>query len=244
MREDDRGAQIPHIPPGAPPLEHHLDRGTLVGCLGIVCVLALPAILFLPVETWGLPPWALRLVPLVAIGLALLGATLLLRVPPAAPPRSRDPLHPLTGRGASPVQDRPAGPRNRAALLAVWLLLALCVGGYLVVSFPARDAGALPGTLLASAAGAALLIYGALAAARRMPLPAWRWVRVPISGGLAPQALPSAAAGALAVAWALIVAAGEGYAWAPLGVGALIVGGALAGPTARRLAAREGDVRR
>ena len=238
MRDDDPHAPGAPLAPGAPPLEHHLDRGTLIGCLGILCVLALPAILFLPVETWHLPPWALRLVPLVAIGLALIGAALIVRVPSAAPLRSRDPLHPLTGRGAPPLQERPADPRNRAALLAVWLLLALCLGGYLVVSFVARDAGALPGTLLASAGGTALVVYGTLAAARRLPLPAWRWVREPIAGGLAPQALPPAAAGALAVAWALIVAAGEGYAWAPLGVGVLIAGGALTGPAARRLAAR------
>lgn len=237
MADDDRDAPLA---PGAPPLEPHLDRGTLIGCLGILCVLALPAILFLPVETWHLPPWGLRLVPLVAISLALIGAVLLAHVPPSAPVRSRDPMRPLTGRGASPLQERPAEPRNRTALLAVWLLLALCLCGYLLVSFVARDAGTLPGTLLASAAGTALVIYGALAAARRLPLPAWRWVRVPISGGLAPQALPPAAAGALSVAWALIVAAGEGYAWAPLGVGVLIVGGALAGPAARRLSARDG----
>lgn len=237
MADDDRDAPLA---PGAPPLEHRLDRATLIGCLGILCVLALPAILFLPVETWHLPPWALRLVPLVAIGLALIGAMLLARVPAAAPARSRDPLRPLTGRGTSPLQERPAEPRNRTALLAVWLLLALCLCGYLVVSFVARDAGALPGSLLATAAGTALVVYAALAAARRLPLPAWRWVRVPIAGGLSPQVLPPAAVGALSVAWALVVAAGEGYGWAPLGVGALIVGGALVGPAARRLSARDG----
>src|SRR5262249_60793067 len=65
---------------GAPPLPNRFNRGTLAGCLGIVCVLALPAILFLPIETWGLPEWTLRLVPLPAMGCALGGAALLLRV--------------------------------------------------------------------------------------------------------------------------------------------------------------------
>jgi hypothetical protein len=230
MRNDDRGA---------PPLEHHLDRGTIIGCLGLPCVLALPAILFLPVETWHLPTWALRLVPLVAIGCALVGAILLVRVPSAAPARSQDPLHPLTSRGSAPVQDLPAAFRNRVTLAAAALLLALCVLGYVLVSFGIYPATTLSGTLLTAAAGAALLVSGVLAAAGQLPVPAWRWVRLPIAAGLAPQALPTAAAGALALAWALIVAAGEGYAWAPLGVGALILGGALAGPAARRLASRQ-----
>jgi hypothetical protein len=53
--------------------------GALVGCLGILCVLAMPALLFLPVETWGAPTWIILLAPLVAFGIVALGGWLLWR---------------------------------------------------------------------------------------------------------------------------------------------------------------------
>jgi hypothetical protein len=242
MRSADEPEARPARQPslGEPPLPNRFDRGTLTGCLGIVCVMALPAILFLPVETWGLPEWALRLVPLVAVGFALAGAALLSRVPTAATGRSSDPRRPLTGAGRPPLMERPAGEENRAALLIAWALVVVCVIGYLSVSFARRPAGVVAGTLLASAAGGTLVVYGALALARRLPAPAWRWVRTPISGAGSAQSLPFAAAGVIALAWALFVAAGEGYAWAPLGVGVLILGGALIGPLAQRLSPPRG----
>jgi len=39
----------------------------------------------------------------------------------------------------------------------------------------------------------------------------------------------------VSVLWALFVAASHGYFWAPLGVGAIILAGAIASPIARRL---------
>lgn len=225
----------PPMAPGQPPLPNRFDRATFTGCLGIACVLALPAILFLPVETWGLPEWAQRLVPLVGVAFALAGAALLSRVPAAAAGRSTDPRRPLTGAGRPPLVERPAREENRAALLIAWALVVVCVIGYLSVSFARRPAGVVVGTLLASVAGGALVVYGALALARRLPAPAWHWVRTPVSGAGSAQCLPFGTAGVVALAWALFVAAGEGYAWAPLGVGVLILGGALIGPLTQRL---------
>lgn len=240
MRQYDEPETGPPQQPalGEPPLPNRFDRGTVTGCLGIACVLALPAILFLPVETWGLPEWVLRLVPLVAVGFALAGAALISRVPTAAAGRSADPRRPLTGSGRPPLMERPAEEENRAALLIAWALVVVCVIGYLSVSFARRPAGIVAGTLLASAAGGALVIYAALALARRLPTPAWRWVRTPISGLGSAQSLPFAATGVIALTWSLFVAAGEGYIWAPLGVGALILGGALIGPLTQRLPPR------
>ncbi|MFI5273344.1 MAG: hypothetical protein ACHQ4H_09975, partial [Ktedonobacterales bacterium] len=110
---DDEGDRsryaVPDQPQDVPPLPNRFDGGTALGCLGIVCVLALPAILFLPVEDWHLPTWALRLVPLLALGIALVGVWLLARMPPARLPRSSDPRYPLTEAGRAPVVEQPAG---------------------------------------------------------------------------------------------------------------------------------------
>ena len=42
--------------------------GTIIGCLGILCVFAMPALLFLPVDAWGAPTWVILLAPLLALG--------------------------------------------------------------------------------------------------------------------------------------------------------------------------------
>src|SRR5579864_6260606 len=83
----------------AAPLTHHLDRGTLAGCLGILLVLSLPALLFLPLESWHLPLWLGRLLPLVVVGAVVLGVWLIFQVPSHAPARSYDPRYPLTRGG-------------------------------------------------------------------------------------------------------------------------------------------------
>ncbi|MGZ3680386.1 MAG: hypothetical protein ACXWQR_17800 [Ktedonobacterales bacterium] len=213
----------------------HLDRGTLTGCLGILCVLALPMLLFLPVESWNLPLWLLRLVPLVAVGMAALGTWLLTRVPASPAARSSDPLHPLTSEGFPPVIEQPARHANRVGLIIACVLILIGVLGYILTTFGASDIAVFTGTLLASAAGAVLLLYGVLAARCRLAVPAWRWIRVPIQEGLVHQVLPLTLIGLVALVWALFIAEEQGYIWAPIGIGVLILGSALLGPVTQRL---------
>lgn len=234
MNEFDRPTESTPYDPSAP-LPNRFTRATLIGCLGILCVLTLPALLFIPVEQLSLPAWLARLVPLVGVGAAALGSWLLGRVPADAGPRVRDPLHPLTGSGRPPVVERPATTANRISLAVVVTLAVCCAVGYCVVTFSVKDRGLLSGTVLTSVAGAALLVVSLLAVVQRAPVPAWRWVRLPLGGGPSYQALPPGLIGFIALAWALLLAAGAGYVWAPLGVGALILGGALAGPALQRM---------
>lgn len=220
---------------GEPPLQTRLDRGTLTGCVGILCVLALPVLLFLPVESWHLPLWLLRLVPLIAVGMMSLGAGMLTRVPVSPAARSSDPLHPLTSEGFSPVIEQPARRANRIGLIIACILVLIGASGYTLTTFSVTGDATFTGTLLAMGAGGALLLYGVLAARRRLAVPAWRWIRIPIQGGLVFQVLPLTLFGLVALVWALFIAASQGYIWAPVGIGALILGGALTGPLMQRL---------
>jgi hypothetical protein len=240
MRRGDDDTDVTGVVSDAP-LPNRLGKGTLVGCLGIACVLALPALLLLPVETWQLPPWTVHLIPLLAVALAIGGAWLLAQVPAGMPVRSTDPLHPLTGDGRLPVEEHPARAENRAGLLAALLLGLIALAGYLAVSFGNGRRDTLIGTVLASCTGCVFIAYALLAFIRRLPVPAWRWLRLPIDGGPVIQALPLGLAGVIALAWALFVAAGEGYGWAPLGVGGLILGAVLVGPILQRLALTRGN---
>jgi|GEM_PF-1145511 hypothetical protein len=218
------------------PLSHHLDRGTLAGCFGILLVLSLPALLFLPLERWHLPLWLGRLLPLFVVCAVVLGVWLLFQVPSSrAPARSYDPRYPLTRGGRLPLEERPASMRNRLVLLLGLVLVACAVTSYLLVSFTTTERGFAIGTLLAGIAGGGLLIGGALAALHRIPVPAWRWVRTPIQGGPAFQALPLALIGLVTLAWSLFAAVAAGYAWAPPAIGLLILAGVLAGPVLQRL---------
>ncbi|HEX6122946.1 MAG TPA: hypothetical protein VFY89_07290, partial [Ktedonobacterales bacterium] len=110
-------------PPDAP-LPNRFTRGTLLGCFGILFVLAMPALLLLPLERWSPPLWLQLLVPLAAFAAAAFGAWMLARVPAATPMRSRDPRQPLTGAGVPPLIERPARPANRLMAALVALLLA------------------------------------------------------------------------------------------------------------------------
>lgn len=220
---------------GEQPLQPHLDRGTLTGCLGILCVLALPVLLFLPVESWHLPLWLLRLVPLAAVGMAALGTWLLTRVPASPAARSSDPLHPLTSEGFAPLIEQPAQRANRVGLIIACILILIGALGYVLTTFGATDIFIFAGTLLASAVGAALLLYGVLAARRRLAVPAWRWIRIPIQDGVVYQVLPLTLIGLVALVWALFIAEEQGYIWAPVGIGVLILGSALLGPVTQRL---------
>lgn len=221
------------------PLPNRFTRGTLTGCLGILCVLALPALLFVPVEAFHLPEWVQRLIPLTGVAAAVLGAWLLSRVPPANGPRMGEPDRPLTRAGRPPVLERPATRANRYALASAVALVVCCVAGYALVSLADKPGGAvLAGTLVTYVAGAALIGMSLFAAVHRMPAPAWRWERVRVQRTIGTQAVPFACAGVVAVVWALFVAAGQGYFWAPLGVGAMILAGALTGPVLQRLPER------
>lgn len=222
----------------AGPLPNRVTRGTLVGCLGILCVLALPALLFVPFESFHLPGWVLRLIPLVGVAVVVAGAWLLARVPSAAAPPNR-PEWPRTRAGRAPLLERPATGANRASLAIALALTLCCVAGYLIVSAAgAADLVVLAGTLIAYLAGLALLVLAVLALANRVPAPAWRWERREAQRRLGPQAIPFACVAVVAVVWALFVASAQGYFWAPLGVGAMILAGALAGPILQRLPPR------
>lgn len=236
---DSNGFQSDEEFRGAAPLPNRFTRGTLMGCFGILCVLALPALLFIPVESLRLPVWVQRLVPLVGVAMAVIGAWLLSRVPSTNTQRTSDPAYPLTRAGRTPVLERPAAGANRLALALALALCACCAGGYMLVSvMGTSDAAILAGTLITYLAGLLLLGLSILAVSLRLPTPAWHWERVAVQRNLAPQAVPFACVGFIAVAWALFIASGQGYFWAPVGVGALILAGVLAGPILQRLPQR------
>ncbi|WIG57339.1 MAG: hypothetical protein OJF49_000083 [Ktedonobacterales bacterium] len=228
------------ISPGEDSARNRLDRGTGIGYLGLLCVLFALGLFFLPLEQWDIPLWVQQLVPVCAVGLLLVGAALLMRVPSSMPERSFDPLRPLTGRGYVPIQERPATWANRLGVAVIFVLILCCIWGYLLVSFGKGIGTTLIGTILTSAAGCLILVYGVLAGGRWLPQPAMRWVRRPIAGTALIEVFPILACGIIAIAWALFEAASEGYIWAPLGVGLLILGSALVGPIVRRLPARGG----
>lgn len=221
------------------PLPNRFTRGTFMGCLGILCVLTLPALLFIPVEAFHLPSWVQRLIPLVGVAVVVAGAWLLSRVPSAYAPRPNDPQHPLTSTGRAPVMERPASGANRTSLGVAIALSGCCVVGYLIVSTTTRsDLSLLAGTLIVYLAGLALLAQSVLAVANRVPVPAWRWVRIVVQRHVGPQAIPFACVAVVSVVWALFVASAQGYFWAPLGVGGVILAGALTGPILQRLPER------
>jgi hypothetical protein len=159
-------------------LAPRLDRGTLTGCLGILCVLLLPVLLALPLSDWRVPLWVARLVPLLGVAALALGAWLLAHVPPRVPPHSTDPEQPLTRMGKLPVQERPATRANHLALALVAALAVAGALGYLLADTEDLASGrVVAGTVLSGAAGCALIGYGWLVGRGRAAPPAWRWVR-------------------------------------------------------------------
>lgn len=219
----------------AGPLPNRFTRGTLVGCFGILCVLAMPALLFLPIETWNVPLWLALLVPLIAFGAVAFGVWLLGRMPAARVARAADPLRPVTGAGQTPLLERPATRSNRLVATGA-LALGLCGAlGFVVAGFATpRPRSLLIGLALVAAVGLALTLVGVAVSTDRLAPPAWRWVRAPIRGTPTNSGVPLALAGLAALLWALVVAAGNGYWWGAAGVSALVIGGVLAAPLARR----------
>jgi hypothetical protein len=219
-----------------------ITSGTIIGCLGILCVFAMPALLFLPVETWGAPTWIILLAPLLAFGIVALGGWLLWLVPATRVPRSDDPLRPLTASGEPPLLERPAMARNRASLGIVVALLACGALGYVVAAFGlARDSSVLMGIALAGLAGICLALFAALESGGHVPPPAWRWVRAPIQQKGSRSSWPLLLGGLALLAWALTISVFYGYWWGALGAGLLVVGGVVAAPLARRLPRRGGS---
>jgi len=217
------------------PLPNRVTHGTLIGCLGICCVLAMPVLLFLPLESWDEPFWMQLLVPLVAFGSVALGTALLARVPPGILPRSRDPRFPLTGAGALPLRETPATVRNRLALCVVGLLcLLIALGVLLAVASGAEEPALLAGVLVAGAAGVLLALDGAVVALHRAPIPAWRWIRAPVQARRTPRGTPLALAGVATALWALLMLAYAGLVVGAVGMALLLLAGVLAAPLAQR----------
>lgn len=214
---------------GSGPLPNRFTRSTATGCLGVACVLALPALLFVPIEQLHLPRGIALLIPLMGASALGLGMLILASVPSSAPGTR------LLRTGRSPVLERPATKPNRIAFAGTLLLMVICVAGYVVVNFLGDDRRAiLGGTVLVAVCGSALIGSALLAALTVGPIPAWRWVKVPIHGGFTTQIQRVAIPGFVAVVWSLMVAADAGYAWAPISAAVLICFAALMGPVLGR----------
>lgn len=217
------------------PLPNRITRGTLIGCVGILCVLALPALVFLPFEDFRLPTWLLRLTLLVGLSLVPCGIWLLGQVPSGFVPRPADPLHPLTSEGRPPIVERPATRGNRVALAIVAGLGLLALAGCIVACFaPLGQHDVVVGTEIASASGLCALALSVLIGARRAPVPALNWVRAPIAGGGGKSAFALGFGGGVVVAWSLSVAGFAGYTWARIGLGMFVLFGVLLGPILQR----------
>lgn len=237
MNDEQQPVPLADYPDG--PLSNRLTRGTLMGCLGLVGVLALPLMLFLPFETWGWPRWALLLVQLVAFCAFGGGIWLLARVPSSARIRSNDPLHPLTASGAAPVLERPAGMANRLGVVAVVALVALALGGFVLAGFATGQQFAIPlGMALVALAGIILAIYGFCIALGRLDPPALRWVRIPATLTWLPQGGSLMLVGLTLMAWALLIATEAHFAWGAIGLVVLLLAVLLVAPTFRRLPSR------
>lgn len=225
---------------GDGPLPNRFTRGTLTGCLGICCVLALPVLFFLPLEAWGDPFWMQLLTPLVAFCAVALGVTLLARVPAGAQFRSNDPRFPLTGAGALPLREAPATRVNRLALGLVALLMAWVLAGVLVALWSgAQEPTLVIGVLAAGLAGVLLTLDGALVATLRAPIPAWRWVRLPVQSRRAPRGISLALAGLAVTFWALLITAYIGIPLGSIGLALLLIVCVLTAPITRRISWRQ-----
>jgi hypothetical protein len=202
-----------------------LNRGTLIGCAGILLVLSFPALLFLPLERLHMSLWLWNLIWLLGLSALALGTYLLIRMPPSARIRSVDPGRPLTSSGRSPILEQPAERGNRVTLLIECGLVLCATTGYGMVSIAAQDAAIAFGTLILSASGYSLLLGGSLANRRVIPVPAWRWVRLPVHGGIAPQALAMMGLGFVLLVWSLILGVEDRYLLLTVGLGLLFLVG-------------------
>jgi hypothetical protein len=221
------------------PLPNRLTRGTLLGCVGLAGVLALPVMLFLPLETWGLPRWAFLLTQFAGFVALGGGIWLLAHVPSSARMRSNDPLHPLTVRGVAPVLERPAGWANRIGLGAVCALLTLGMAGFILAAFDLAWQPAVPlGMTMVALAGLGLAVYGVGITFGRLEPPAVRWVRTPATSQWLPQGGSVMLLGLTLLGWALLIAAEAGFAWGAIGLVVLLLGTLFLAPAFRRMPIR------
>jgi len=211
----------------APPAR--FTRETLLGCLGLLCVLLTLPLLWLAVGVGT--GWLAHLLPLLAFAAAIGGAVLTLRVPAGRTARSTDPQRPLTHAGSAPTIERPARLANRLMWLLAALLVACAIGGY---AAEVIASGAAWGLALMLGAGLTLLALGACIGAGWVPAPALTWQRHSIYGETIRQSAPLLAVGFVTIAGALFLALLDGYSWGPLGLGLLVVALALLTPFIRR----------
>lgn len=210
---------------------------TLVGCVGIACVLLTLPLLWLTFG--GGPLWLSRLAPLGIFTVIVVGVALTMRVPGALTPRSTDPLRPLTRAGARPLLERPATAASRASLALAVALIALALVGYFVAALTGggRLAWVLP---VAAVAGVGLIAQGSLVAGGRFPPPALRWQRLTIGGGAPVPGAALTGVGFLFTGAALLLAVIEAYTWGFIGSALLLLALVFAAPLARRWP-RSGD---
>ena len=207
-----------------------LGGETLLGCLGIGCILLAMALLWVGVVV--ALGWFTRLIPLSLFALLAAGVSLMLRVPSGATPHSRDPRRPLTRAGARPVIERPATASARVNLaLALGLTCAAGVGYLAEVVAPSRGvAWPLIGAIIAGIGlwTQAVLVYLGMA-----PSPGWRWLRQSI--GAAPARSGAlAVVGLVAIGASLMLAFLEGFQWGAIGLAALLSLAVVLSPLARR----------
>jgi hypothetical protein len=212
------------------PLPNRFTRATAIGCLGIAGVMALPALLLLPLEDWHLPAWLTHLLALAAFGALAGGAWLLTRVPVARAVPMGDARVPVTRSGMVPIVERPAGAGNRMALGLVWALALLALAAYVLANVPAFRGALGADVALMGGAGLVCGVLGVLVAARRAPVPAWSWVRAPVRADFQPQGVALVLFGGAGLGWALLAAAGNGYGWGVVGLAMLVLGSVLATP--------------
>jgi len=237
MNDEPQPYSATEFPDG--PLPNRLTRGTLVGCLGLAGVFALPLMLFLPLESWDLPRWGFLLVQLAAFCAFGGGIWLLAHVPSATQQRTNDPMHPLTARGVAPVLERPARWVNRLGLVSVWILLLVAVVGFALAAFDVGQQVAIPlGMMVVSLSGVLLAVYGFCAAFGWVAPPSLRWVRTPATSSWLPQGGSVMLLGMTILGWALLVAAEARFIWGAIGLVVLLLATLLMAPTFRRLPTR------
>lgn len=212
-----------------PDQPRRLTRETLLGCVGLLCVLLTVPLLWLAAASGA--NWIGRALPVLAFSAAVGGVALALRVPSTGAVTSSDPLRPLTHSGGAPTREQPATMPNRVVLGLVAALTLAAVAGYTVELTQPRAGW---GLVLMGVAGALLVALGGVVALGYAPAPAMRWQRVSIYGGLGRHTAPLFAVGLVALCGALFLALLDGYVWGPIGVALLIVAAVMLTPFARR----------
>jgi len=215
-----------------------ITRDTLMGCLGLGCILLTLPLLWLAVGAGT--GWPSHVLPVLAFVAAIGGAALTLRVPGGLAARSSDPRRPLTQAGAAPTIERPATRANRIAWGCASTLLLGALGGYTAeVAQPGRPWG----LALMFTTGVLILAQGILVGWGRLPAPALHWLRLSIYGATARQSGPLIAAGFILTGGALFLALLDGFIWGPLGLALLVSALVMLTPLARRVPSRHGPLR-